>query len=293
MGIPAASPEDFFLCFGLPKSGTTFLQRLLNLHPEVSCPAEHQLVALSGHLDTLLETYGNTLTVLDRRTGGQGATLPDRAASLDILRAVILILSRSAARGKRIHGLNDNAIFSSMDFADRLLDHPKMIAIVRNPVDLAISAWRHNHRLARDEPQNAAAHLTLLDNPAGTLEGYVLEKFAWYDVALTHFLDYAQDRPNFLVVHYEQLVSNKPAGLRRLFAFLGADTSDGIIDQIALASSPAEMARNSTNPEFFGVDATGKEAMRVSRTVREQALNEHRPILERLGYRLSDLMAGH
>jgi hypothetical protein len=293
MGIPAASPEDFFLCFGLPKSGTTFLQRLLNLHPEVSCPAEHQFRALSGHLDKLLETYGNTLKVVDRRTGGQGATLPDRATSLEILRAVILILSRSAARGKQIHGLNDNAIFSSMDFADRLLDHPKMIAIIRNPVDLAISAWRHSLRLARDEPQNAAAHLALLDNPAGTLEGYVLEKFDWYNLALTHFLDYAQGRPNFLVVLYEKLVSNKKAELRRLFGFLGADTSDAIIDRIALASSPAEMARNSTNPEFFGVDTTAKEALRVSHAVREQALEKHAPILERAGYQLSDLMAGH
>jgi hypothetical protein len=33
--------------------------------------------------------------------------------------------------------------------------------------------------------------------------------------------------------------------------------------------------------------------MRVSRAVREQALNIHRPILERVGYQLSDLMAGH
>jgi hypothetical protein len=284
------SSPGFFLCFGLPKSGTTFLQRTLNLHPQVSCPSEHQLVRLSGQLDQLLADYSNTLTVVDRRTGGQGATIPDRNVSLEILRATILILSRSAAAGKPIHGLNDNAIFSSVSFADSLLNQPKMITIIRNPVDLAVSAWRHNHRLAREEPQQAAAHLELLNNPAGTLDGYVLSRTGAYNSNVARFLDYAQDRPNILVVRYEQLVSNKKPELVRLFRFLGADTSDELIDRIVASSSPDEMARGSAHPEFFGVSATGREGMKVSRTVRERALEESRAVLERLGYKLSDLM---
>jgi hypothetical protein len=281
--------SGFFLCFGLPKSGTTFLQRMLNMHPEVSCPSEHNLVQLSAQIDQLLEDYGKTLTVIDRRTGGQGATLPDQNVSLDILRAAIHSLSRSAAAGKPIHGLNDNAIFSSVSFADLLLQQPKMIAIVRNPVDLAVSAWRHNQRLAREEPQLAAAHLGLLRNPDGTLEGYVLARAGSYNGNVLRFLDYAENRPNILVVRYEDLVGNKKAELLRLLTFLGAGTSDAIVDQIVGNSSPVKMARISARPAFFGVGDTDKDDMKVSATVRMQALEQSRAVLDRLGYSISEL----
>ena len=36
----------YFFCFGYPKSGTTYLQMLLESHPELSCPAEHKLYVL-------------------------------------------------------------------------------------------------------------------------------------------------------------------------------------------------------------------------------------------------------
>lgn len=282
--------SGFFLCFGLPKSGTTFLQRMLNMHPEVSCPSEHNLVQLSAQIDQLLLGYGKTLAVIDRRTGGQGATLPDRNVSLDILRAAIHALSRSAAAGKPIHGLNDNAIFSSVSFADNLLQQPKMIAIVRNPVDLAASAWRHNQRLALEEPQLAAAHLDLLKNPAGTLDGYVLSRSASYNSSVRCFLDYADSRPNITVVRYEDLVRSKKTELVRLFDFLGAASSDLVIDAIVTGSSITEMARHSSRPAFFGVDDPDRTNAQPSRATREQALEQSRTMLERLGYRLSDLM---
>jgi hypothetical protein len=263
---------------------------MLNMHPEVSCPSEHNLVQLSAQIDQLLEDYGKTLTIIDRRTGGQGATLPDQNVSLDILRATIYALSRSAAAGKPIHGLNDNAIFSSVGFADNLLQQPKMIAIVRNPVDLAVSAWRHNQRLALEEPQLAAAHLDLLKNPAGTLDGYVMSRSAWYNSNVQRFLDYADNKPNITVVRYEDLVRSKKTELVRLFDFLAATSDDRVIDPIVTGSSITEMARQSTRPAFFGVDDPGKERTRLSHAIREQTLAQSRTILERLGYRLSDLM---
>jgi hypothetical protein len=289
--MPENPASGFFLCFGLPKSGTTFLQRMLNMHPEVSCPSEHNLVHLSAQIDRLLEDYGKALTVIDRRTGGQGPTLPDQNVGLDILRAAIYALSRSAAGGKPIHGLNDNAIFSSIRFADSLLRQPKMIAIVRNPVDLAVSAWRHNLRLAKEEPQQATAHLDLLRNPAGTLEGYVLTRAKSYNDTVLRFLDYAESRPNILLTRYEDLVDNKKAGFVRLLAFLDAGISDEVVNPIIANSSPVEMARNSARPAFFGIGDTSKGNMKVGAAVREQALEQSRAALERLGYNIPELIA--
>jgi len=281
--------DNFFLCFGPPKSGTTFLQRMLNMHPQVSCPSEHPLEHLASQLDGLLDAYSNMLVKLDRRTGGQGATLPDRAARLAILRAVILELSRTAARNKPVHGLNDNALFFSMGMIEVLFGRPKIIAIVRNPVDLAVSTWRHNTRLAREEPEEAAGHLSVIAHPEG-LEGFVLSRTRWYNAVMEAFMGHAQHQPQIAIVRYERLVRHKKAELQRLFSHLGVDCSDEIVDPIVANSSPAKMAARSFSPEFFGVSSGEPDAFTVSDAVRQKALRACQRALQSLGYDMADLL---
>ena len=285
-----ASAEGFFLCFGPPKSGTTFLQRMLDLHPQVSCPSEHQLDALSSGLDALLDDYSDILVKIDQRTGGQGSRLPDRSARLAILRAVILELSRAAARGKPVHGLSDNALFFSIGMVERLFGRPKMIAIVRNPVDLAVSTWRHNVRLAREELEHAGDHLAIISNPAG-LDGFVLQRAGWYNAAMQEFLGHVRGRPNITIVLYERLVGDKRAELQRLCDFLGVDRSDRLLDPIIAGSSPEAMASGSSHPEFYGVASSAEGSLTLSDGVRQQVLRTCWPVLEQLGYRRSDLAA--
>ncbi len=284
--MTADIPDGFFLCFGPPKSGTTFLQRMLNLHPEVSCPSEHELIGLSTALDQVFDDYSQTLRIIDRRTGGQGAALPGRHTRLTVLRTAILTLSQEASHGKPIHGLNDNSLFFSVEFAARLLDQPKMIAIVRNPVDLAISTWHHNQRLAREEPEHASHHLSALGHPGGALEEFVMARTDWYNAAVTRFLEAAAGLPNLVLVRYEDLLFNKRSELRRLFEFLGADSRDATLEPIVAGSTPAAMAEQSANPDFFGV---GRRPPSVSGAVRASALRRCGCVLERLGYDLAEI----
>ena len=276
--------KSFFLVFGIPKTGTTFLQRMLNMHPAVSCPSEQSFAPLNAGLTAVLGQYQAALRVIDRRTGGQGIPTFNRALGDNALSALVISLARSFAGGKPTYGLNENSIIDNVAFFDRIFDRPRMIAIFRDPVDTAVSIWRHNHRLAKLEPANAAAHLALVRNPAGTLDGFVPRYAELYRTKAESYLAYAADKPNFLTTRYESLVAEKSTELGRVLRFLDVDGSDDVIEKIVAGSSREQMAKTSANPEFFSLGPAERDRYRVSDDVTAQAKDRLRPQLRRLGY---------
>ena len=52
---------NLFFCGGIAKSGTTLLQRILNLHNDISCELEDDLNFLLGENSSLkvIDTYKN------------------------------------------------------------------------------------------------------------------------------------------------------------------------------------------------------------------------------------------
>jgi hypothetical protein len=292
MTEPAAGTP--FLVCGLPKSGTTFLQRTLNLHPRISCPSEQTFSSLASLIEQLLTHYAGALETLDRRTGGQGATPYGATVKNDMLVAAIATLSKSFARGRPIHGLNDNSVFTATERFDNLLGHPKIVGIVRNPVDVGLSAWRHNRRLAREEPAMARAHLALLDNPGNTVEGYIEKVAPRHRQRVDAFLEFAEGRRNVLVLRYEQLAADKAVELKRILAFLGAGASDDEIAAIVAGSSREAMAANSNVPAFFGLDANDPDRATVSPEFRRVMLDASMsPRMKQIGYDVASLMVGH
>ena len=49
--------KSFFFCFGLPKSGTTFLQLILDGHPKIQCPSEVSFTYLLDEFPKMMATY--------------------------------------------------------------------------------------------------------------------------------------------------------------------------------------------------------------------------------------------
>ena len=263
----------------MPKSGTTFLQRVLNLHAEISCPSEQSLGFLSGGLSELLAKYQSELRVVDRRTGGQGVPAFDDRLRDDALGALISALAKSFAGPKAIFGLKENTIIQSIAYFDRILDRPKMIAIFRDPIDTAVSLWRHNQRLAKSEPENASLHLGAIAEP--TLNDFIPRFALQYGSTVDAFLNYTESRPNFLTLRYEALVSRKRENVRKLFRFLGADASAATIQTIVSRSTPEEMAKASTDPDFFR--AKSHDGDLVGPDVATEARRQLRPLTGEAG----------
>lgn len=283
-----------FLVTGLPKSGTTFVQRTLALHPAISCPSEQSFDVWQQMIGETLRHYAGVLKTIDRRTGGQGATPYGATIENEMLRAILTTLSKSFARGRPIHGLNDNTIFRNPQRYDNMFGSPKIVAIVRNPVDVALSAWRHNRRLAREEPAEARRHLALLDNPKGSVEGYIEKMAPGHKAAVNAFLEYAAGRANIHVVRYEALVADKPVEIGRLLGFLGAESSDDTVAAIIAGSSREAMAKASKKPEFFGLTADDPDRATVPAAFRRAILESAMtPRMREIGYDVAALMVGH
>ena len=146
-----------FFAFGIPKSGTTFLQMILNSHPEVSCPSEHQFEFLIRKVAALLTTYNKVLLEVDRRTARQGATLLTDDDVTVVLRATFLAIMGSAGRrkGARLIGANDNAIVTQLPLFLEIFPTARFICVVRDPRDTILSQWHHNLRIEADFLQRA------------------------------------------------------------------------------------------------------------------------------------------
>src|SRR5215472_3366949 len=93
----SSSERTLFFCFGLPKSGTTLLQRALNMHPQISCPSEHDFSGLRTAFQRLFEGYNRGLQVADRRTGAQGATPVNSQTVEQVFRTAVEAIVRQAA----------------------------------------------------------------------------------------------------------------------------------------------------------------------------------------------------
>lgn len=284
--ISAALPADkiLFFCFGAPKSGTTFLQRTLNLHPDISCPSEHQFSHVIQGLEKILRDYQGILEAVDRRTGGQGVPPLERETAAGIIRFAIETLIRQSARhGERIIGANDNAIRKNLELFDGLFDHPRMIHIFRNPLDMAVSAWHHNRRLAREE--NNPAHEKYMMQYGG-FDGWVRQYANWFAADVAAWRTFAARRKNVVHIRYEDLVANKRNTLVKLFDFLGADYDDVLLDMIERESSLERMRERSSRPAFFRRGAMDMGGAEVSHALRRDVARIAADALAYLGYKI-------
>jgi hypothetical protein len=273
--------EQLFFCFGPPKSGTTLLQRALSLHPQVSCPSEHQFSHLLECYRQLFKHYNQGLELIDRRTGGQGASLIDSECIDEVFRATVEIIMRKAGQGKPITGIKDNDLLPHLHYFDRFFGRPKIIVIFRNPIDQGLSQWHHNLRLAREE--NNPQHSELLAQFGG-LDGWLRRNAQAFVRNVNSWMKFAEGRDNVHIVRYEELIMRRKEILRGIFAFLGADTVDATLDPIVAATDLCRMRNASRYPGFFRAGAIDLGGGEISPALRREVVRVAGHSMIRLGY---------
>ena len=272
--IKELNSGTLFFCFGPPKSGTTLLQRLLNLHPDISCPSEHQFNLILDNLNGFIAKYNDALRQVDHMTGGQGATLISSNAIRSIFRDVVLNILQDAAVDRTFIGANDNRILNNLQFFDDLFLRPKMIAIFRNPFDTAVSSWHQNKRIGDEE----------ILRQYGGLPEWVGKTCEWYERDIRGYLDFANSRDNTVLVKYENLVAQKKDNVRELLRFLGATENEDILDDMIEKSSIENFRKTSANPKFFRKGSMDFGKDEISDELRRELTDKHRVALQFLDY---------
>ncbi|MGE5201379.1 MAG: sulfotransferase family protein, partial [Acidobacteriota bacterium] len=158
--------KQLFFVGGLAKSGTTWVQLLLDDHPQVCCSGECHLV------DRLFPALKGTLEAHNRFLAGKAASvcaeldsgLPAfELADLECLfaTAILLLLAKRGA-GKPALAVGEKTPENVQVFGalTRLFPKAKCIHVVRDPRDAAVSAWFHVERVMPDETRRHFADIS-------------------------------------------------------------------------------------------------------------------------------------
>lgn len=265
---------SLFFAHGFNKSGTTFLQQLLDSHPRINCPSEHHFATLRTVLTNGLERYRGTLEAFDRNTARQGIRFDlHRHVDAAFVTLVRSFATLGAADGATHIGLNDNSVAHDIDRLTRLFPQARFVGIVRDPRAVAPSLW--HHRLRTEDAFRAAPP----------------ERVAFFRAAGKEWARYVQAmesgraaRPRRLhSVRYEDLVgADRDVTLAALLEFLDCPTAPE--ERAAMLAANDFSARKSSGNAFF---RSGQNAgWRGELTPEEIAAVEAGagPTLGRMGY---------
>lgn len=224
-----------FLVTGVTKSGTTWLQRMLNSHPEIACGGESKLNVFLTQLGPAITAYNTALTKTNEKIYRDQAVYAPLASAQ--ARAVMqyLFLDRltavrraAAAAGKAAGALKwigdkDPDYKREMTAWRAILPEARMVTTTRDGRDCYVSLWFH---LYPDREPLAAANradfLSRIGNHAAT----------WRDTMATFQKDTAEHPGRHYAIRYERLLEDALGEMTRLFEWFGCDASETTVAEV-------------------------------------------------------------
>jgi Flp pilus assembly protein TadD len=204
---PAGDPsEEPIFVVGMPRSGTTLVERILSCHPQVHGAGE-------------LQNFANTL---QRISGHRGSFIADPQAMADIERLDWKALGAGYISSTRpgtghtprfVDKLPHNFLF--IGFIARALPNAKIVCLRRDPVDTCLSNFRQLF-----EPD--AAHFGYSFDLLDTGRYYLL-----FDRLMRHWKRIFPGR--ILELQYENLVADQESATRQLLDFCGLSWNDACL----------------------------------------------------------------
>lgn len=223
-------PVTFFLC-GPPKSGTTWLQLMLDGHPAVNCAGEGHLTDwVLAPLRRLLMTYNEQLEqnndLLYRgRASHTGFSEGDFNA---IARFIIdQRLAKLRARKPAAAAIGDKTpnYAYALGLLSTIYPASRCVFLVRDPRDSALSMFHQTRRL---EGRGLGR---IYERDEEIFSGYLRK---WVEVNRLYLRHRASNPAAAHHLRYEDLVADEPSALRSTFEFLGVAA-----DQATLAACGA------------------------------------------------------
>jgi hypothetical protein len=221
----AGDPAQFFIC-GCPKSGTTWVQLLLDGHPEICCAGESQLVFLVRAISRLIEDHNHHQR---RRNsivfGGIAGHTPFPEVGIDderaIYRALVARMLEKLARKPAARAVGDKTpdVAQHLAWFRDVAPHARFIHVIRDGRDVAVSGWHHLQRTGDGAKPMAASAFREYALLAAQVWGTVILQARAAAVAMPE---------RYLEIRYEDLHQDCDGVLARLLEFLGVSADPAI-----------------------------------------------------------------
>lgn len=238
----------FFFVLGLPKSGTTWVQKSLDAHPHLICRGEGKFMAFRKELQTAAAKYSNHIAGYQKKVFGEDFFSP-------IPRTEFERLYRSFIEGRLIgEGVPDGILRVGnkdpehgpvlSDLA-RYFPGASFIHVIRDPRDVAVSTWHHMRRVEPGFVETIGDIDTFARQIVGEWRAYVrgVRRIAG-DKAV-----------EYIEIRYEDLHAAPAVSLAKLYRFLGVSDDEGIVTaalhHASFERASGGRARGSADPGSF------------------------------------------
>ena len=275
--LPGSSGEiaPIFFVVGYQKSGTTWLMKMLDSHPEILCRGEGRPFGRNWRQEDLKQkrvsypptSLYNAITSsedlrywIKRSVWSKRDDTEEHLANLTRLAVEYFLVRKLSETGKRLVG--DKTVLLSPEIVEEIstiYPEARVIHIIRDGRDVAVSAMHHRWNQAEDRggtsqttPGQIAKREAYRKDPQKLLEtsegmfadGWLKDSAAkWSDrVSKT-----VKDGPallgaNYEEVRYEDLLERPEEEAGRLLEFLGAEASEQTVRHCVSAASFEKLA---------------------------------------------------
>lgn len=236
--------KDLFFIVGVPRSGTTWVQRILDSHPNITCKGEAHFVdifhtQLSKALKAFNEsvvTQGGIVAHL-RKFGGHVDTLSyDMNDSYYLLALVMGLMFRKWVMDDNIQLIGektpDNIMFITL--LSKLFPSAKFIHIIRDGRDCAVSGWYF-------QKSNVDRNKKIVQSFEEYVRGFAK---AWQTQVNQGNAVGSQLGARYREVFYESLLKDTRAETNSLLRYLGVDDSSQIVDGCVQPAAFEVLAKN-------------------------------------------------
>ena len=225
--------KQFFFVVGCQKSGTTWLEKILDQHPQMVCRGEAVFGnVLHPAMGQALKAFNDQSTYRNKQIGDTSELMFNQV-QLDFLylTAVGVLANRwgKDKPGLKLIGEKTPEHARTLPLLNNYFPNCKAVQIIRDGRDVAVSGWFHNLRTGGDKfKQNFP-----------TLSHYIRY------LIQNHWLPYINDArafgkqfPNrYFELKYEELQVNANDVTRNLLQFLEVDSTDDVVSQCIESAS--------------------------------------------------------
>ena len=228
--------KNMFFIIGIPKSGTTWLQYILNGHPEIKCSGENHFGRFIEAIQTAVKQYNDYIIDCNRNIGTSTFGFFNTQDLGYFLTSSLGLLLGNAGieREAKVVGSKDPLLLKKIDECSRLFPAAKFIHIIRDGRDVVTSAWFNNLRANREDTLRRWSDF----------RSFVEFGVHQWASDIGKGLAFGKKEPGrYLEVKYESLHQNPHKNVERIVEFLGVDASEEVLTACVDAGSFKTLSR--------------------------------------------------